>query len=51
MEKIGMCCMCGGSFAKSQTIVCDGQEYCKHCADLMGMDPDDDEKEQVLTNE
>jgi hypothetical protein len=34
-EKIGMCCGCGGTFAKSQTKIVEGGEYCEECADAI----------------
>lgn len=30
--KIGMCALCGGTFDKSKTIICQGLEVCRSCA-------------------
>lgn len=44
-EKIGMCCACGGSFPKRMTIMHDGFEYCQNCADMLGIDEDEEDEE------
>ena len=40
--KIGICCACGDQVGKSSTIMCDGVEYCRHCAEMLGVDDDDE---------
>ena len=42
IEKIGMCCACGGSYSKAQTIIADGQEHCHRCAEMLGLDEDEE---------
>jgi len=40
--KIGMCQVCGD---QGKTIMRGDEEYCLHCAGMLGLDADDDESE------
>jgi predicted amidophosphoribosyltransferase len=44
MVKIGMCCACGDQVNKSQTLLVGGLEYCRHCAEMLGFDADDEDE-------
>lgn len=45
MNKIGMCTACGDQHHSSKTVMFNGMELCRHCAEMMGYDGEEDEDE------